>query len=99
MPFRTSLERSVPAWVGWVTIDPEGERPLYEQIASVLRGRILEGELLPGRPLPSEQAIKQEFGVSRGTARKAAGLLAADGLIRMSPGRGHYVVPEEERPP
>jgi GntR family transcriptional regulator len=81
-----------------VTIDPEGETPLYRQVAEILRARIVSGELAAGRPLPSEQSLRQTHGISRGTARHAAALLVAEGWVRTSPGRGHYVVPEGERP-
>lgn len=80
------------------TIDPEGETPLYRQVAEILRARIESGELASGRPLPSEQSLRQEFGISRGTARHAAALLVEAGWARTSPGRGHYVVREDERP-
>ena len=81
-----------------MTIDPEGERPIYQQLADVLREMIMSGELPAGRALPSEQVLRQIHGVSRGTARHAAALLVAEGLLRTSPGRGHYVVPAKERP-
>ena len=79
-------------------IDPEGETPIYQQVAEILRARIASGELVAGRPLPSENALRQEFGISRGTARHAAALLVQEGLARTSLGRGHFVVREEERP-
>jgi DNA-binding GntR family transcriptional regulator len=81
-----------------VTIDPEGERPIYQQLADVLRDMIMSGELPAGRPLPSEQVLRQTYGVSRGTARHAAALLVAEGLARTSPGRGHFVTRSDERP-
>ena len=41
--------------------------------------------------IPSEKQIEQEFGVARGTARKAIGQLRADGLVVTVAGRGSYV--------
>jgi GntR family transcriptional regulator len=64
------------------------------QVASILRARIESGELLPDRPVPSESQLQQEFGVARGTARKAIGVLREEGLVVTVMGRGSYVNPE-----
>jgi DNA-binding GntR family transcriptional regulator len=72
--------------------------PIYRQVAEILREMITSGELPAGRPLPSEQALRQTYGISRGTARHAAALLVEAGWARTSPGRGHYVIAEDERP-
>ena len=45
--------------------------PLYEQLAAILRRQIASGELAAGRPIPSEQALMDSYGVSRGTAAHA----------------------------
>jgi DNA-binding GntR family transcriptional regulator len=82
-----------------VTIDPLGETPVYQQLAGILRGRIASGEIRPGRPLPSYDRLMQEYGVARGTAAKAVGLLVSEGLARVVPGRGTFVVPGAERRP
>jgi GntR family transcriptional regulator len=79
-------------------IDPEGEQHIYRQVAEILRALIASGELVAGRPLPSENALRQEFGISRGTARHAAQLLVDAGLVRTSVGRGHFVIRPDERP-
>ena len=79
-------------------IDPEGEEPVYRQLASVLRARIVSGDLPAGRPLPSETTLMQETGLSRGTVKHAARLLVEEGWVRTSPGRGHFVIPADERP-
>ena len=75
-----------------MAIDHLGEVPLYLQVASVLRDRIRSGELEVGRPLPSLPQIMGEYEVSRGTARRAADLLAEEGLVRTVPGKGRYVI-------
>lgn len=71
--------------------DPLGPVPRYRQIAGILRARIESGELESGRPIPSEIAVQQEFGVARATARKAVALLRDEGLIMTVPGLGSYV--------
>jgi GntR family transcriptional regulator len=81
-----------------VGIDHEGELPLYEQLAGILRRQIASGELVPGRPVPAEPVLMERYGVSRGTAAKAVRLLRDEGLVRLRFGRGTFVVPEAERP-
>ena len=71
--------------------DPLAPVPRYRQIAGILRERIEAGELEPDRPIPSEAAIQQEFGVARETARKAVGLLREQGYVVTVPGLGTYV--------
>ncbi|GAA2845442.1 hypothetical protein Acy02nite_46860 [Actinoplanes cyaneus] len=72
-------------------IDHEGPTPLYVQVADAVAARINTGELLPNRPIPSENQLVQEYGVARGTARKAIQLLRERGLVITVVGRGTYV--------
>lgn len=78
--------------VDHVTIDPLGETPVYLQLAAILRERIRSGELQPNRPLPSYTALVQEYEVARGTAAKAVGVLVDEGLARIVPGKGAFVI-------
>jgi DNA-binding GntR family transcriptional regulator len=75
------------------TIDPDSAMPIYMQVANILRSRIESGELIPNRPVPSETQLQQEFGIARGTARKAIALLREQGLVVTVKGRGSYVHP------
>jgi GntR family transcriptional regulator len=75
------------------TVDPDSATPVYVQVADILRYRIEAGQLLPDRPVPSETQLQQEFGVARGTARKAIALLRDQGLVVTVKGRGSYVNP------
>ena len=74
-------------------IDHDGPTPLYVQIADTIEARIKAGELLPDRPIPSENQLVQEYGVARGTARKAIQLLRERGLVVTVVGRGTFVAP------
>lgn len=65
--------------------------PLYYQIETILRRKIQTGEFSPGGPLPSEDALKDEYEVSRITVRQALSLLEQDGLIVRQRGRGTFV--------
>jgi len=81
-----------------VSIDHEGDVPVYVQLAGILRARIMSGELAPRRPVPSKRTLMQEYGVAGGTVDKAVGILRDEGLVRTVTGRGIYVVPEADRP-
>ncbi len=75
------------------TVDPQSATPVYMQVAEILRARIESGQLLPDRPVPSETQLQQEFGVARGTARKAIAVLREQGWVITVMGRGSYVNP------
>lgn len=67
--------------------------PYYQQVADALAGQIAAGTLKPGDPIPSELRLQQEWGISRGTARKAVATLVERGLVVTVPQRGSYVKP------
>jgi GntR family transcriptional regulator len=75
-----------------VTIDPLGQTPVYQQLCQILRTRIASGELEVGRPIPSLVTLVQEYGVARGTAAKSVAVLVDEGLVRIVPGKGAYVI-------
>jgi GntR family transcriptional regulator len=68
--------------------------PLYYQIETILRQRILSGVLKAGMPFSNEEALQKEFGVSRITVRHALASLEKDGLIARKRGKGTIVSPK-----
>jgi DNA-binding GntR family transcriptional regulator len=58
-----------------------------DQVATVLRQRILNGELLPGTPL-QEAPLSASLGVSRNTTREATRILALEGRLHRNVHRG-----------
>jgi DNA-binding GntR family transcriptional regulator len=58
-----------------------------DQVASILRQRILDGELRPGMPL-QEVPLSSSLGVSRNTMREATRILSIEGLLKRSIHRG-----------
>lgn len=78
-------------------IDHDKPTPVYRQLVEILRARIYRGDLAPGSRLPSETELEQEFGLARGTIRKAVDTLRADGLAVTVKGKGSYVA--DELPP
>lgn len=67
--------------------------PLYQQVADAVQRRIEDGEFEPGQPIPSEKTLEQEYGVARGTVRRAVALLGERGLVVTIQGRGSFVKP------
>jgi len=65
--------------------------PLHRQLFLVLHDEIARGALAPGEPLPTEQALCDQFGVSRITVRRALADLADAGLIERRQGVGSFV--------
>lgn len=74
---------------------PETDRnlmlPIHEQISEALRSRIRSGELPVGSRLPAEATLMAEFGVARGTVRRALRTLAEQGIVQTLQGKGTYV--------
>jgi DNA-binding GntR family transcriptional regulator len=68
-------------------------RPLYEEVAELLRQRIFAGkasDMQPGAWI-DELKLAQEYGISRTPLREAIKVLAAEGLVTMKMRRGAYV--------
>jgi GntR family transcriptional regulator len=75
-------------------IDRESGRPLYQQLADILRSKIKDGSYPPGKLIPSETFLQGEYGLARDTIRAALDILRSEGLIMTYPGRGSAVVEE-----
>ena len=68
-------------------------RPLYEEVAELLRQRIFAprpNDMEPGAWI-DEMRLSEEFGISRTPLREAIKVLAAEGLVTMKMRRGAYV--------
>lgn len=63
----------------------------WRQIADAIAAEIRGGGFAPGEQLPTEAQFAVRFGVNRHTARRAIGVLAAEGLVRAAQGRGTFV--------
>ncbi|NYE18068.1 GntR family transcriptional regulator [Microbacterium immunditiarum] len=74
-----------------VSVNPlSGRRTISDEVLSVLRWRIITGELAPGDHV-AEERLAREFGVSRVPVREAVRTLQNEGLVRIEPYRGALV--------
>lgn len=68
-----------------------------EEIATVLRTKILDGTLQTGARIASERDLAEELSASRMTVRRAIEILEGEGLVTRYPGRGTFVGGMRER--
>jgi DNA-binding GntR family transcriptional regulator len=64
--------------------------PLVDRLASAIQGRVLSGDIPRGARLRQE-ALADEFGVSRTPVREALRKLQATGIVELLPNRGAVV--------
>jgi len=69
---------------------------LYQEVAERLRQRIYSHDLAPGTWV-DEQALADDYGISRTPLREALKVLASEGLVTLKPRRGCYVNEISER--
>lgn len=72
-------------------INRDSAAPPYRQLANLIEQRIRSGELAPGARVPSITTLAQEYGIAKGTARRALVELVNRGLIETTPGWGSFV--------
>lgn len=98
-PDRVPTVPSVPA-ASQVSTDPApvlrryAAAPMHLQLEQQMRTRITAGDWPIGARLPTEPELAAEWGVSRGTLRRALAALVADGLLEPVRGRGTFVTGE-----
>ena len=64
----------------------------YEEICDKIKYKIQQRIYVPNTPLPPENTLADEYGVSRITIRNALGRLIEDGYVYTIPGKGNYVL-------
>lgn len=68
------------------------KRTLADEVAGILRDRILTGRLKAGEPIRQEHVAK-ELGISRIPLREALSQLAAEGFVSLAAHKGAVVAP------
>ena len=78
-------------------IDHGAPLPPYRQLAAILVARIARGDWQPGRAIPSEARLVQEYGLARSTVRRAIAVLVEEGVLFVVPQRGTFVAERDRR--
>lgn len=74
-----------------INIQPAPKRRLADILYGQLLEQIMQGSLVLGQKLPSENALSKAFGASRPVVREALMRLQADGLVEARRGSGTYL--------
>ena len=72
-------------------LDKNTGKPIYMQICDVIRQQVIDGQLVPGRKLPSSRNYAIEIGVSRTSVVSAFEQLKAEGYLKSRQGSGYFV--------
>ena len=71
--------------------------PTYMRVADDLRSKLGTPGFEIGSYLPGEHEIAAQYNLSRGTIRRALGILETEGLLSRQPGRGTLILPPTAR--
>ena len=74
-----------------IIISNSAGTPIYEQICSQIKGKIISGELKEGGALPSIRLLAKELRISVITTKRAYEELERDGFLVTYPGKGSFV--------
>lgn len=81
-----------------MSLHPDAEGSLVEQVAKILRGSISSGELPAGTKMPTQRALSQIVGISRRTISFVYDLLQKEGYLVSRQGSGTWVAGAGEQP-
>lgn len=74
-----------------VTLDPQSNSPLHQQLYEELRRAILQGRLPPRQRLPSTRSLAKLLGISRTTVIQSYDRLLSEGYLQTVVGSGTYI--------
>ncbi len=74
-----------------IIIRNSSDQPIYEQISSQIRAKIISGGLSEGDALPSMRLLAKELRISVITTKRAYEELERDGFIYSVVGKGSFV--------
>ena len=66
--------------------------PIYQQIVDAVQEQISSGVLAEGQKLPTVRQLAEEMGLAKGTIKRAYDELERCGAIRMTQGKGTFVL-------
>ena len=75
----------------FLVISNSSQTPIYEQIATQIKDKILSGELSAGKQLPSIRGLAKDLRISVITTKRAYEELEHAGYVEMISGKGCFV--------
>lgn len=72
-------------------------KPLSEQVCELIETQIMNGDLVVGDKLPTENELAEIYKVSRTVIREATKILKEKGLLESYVGKGTFVVDKTDR--
>lgn len=79
-----------------IIISTNNSKPIYEQITTQIKEKIMTGELQTGDPIPSMRALAKAIHASVITVQRAYEDLQRDGFIDTTVGRGSFVAAQNK---
>jgi GntR family transcriptional regulator len=74
-----------------ITINPDDQRPIYQQVVDAIKAKIARGELNEGASLPPVRQVAADLGVNLNTIAAAYRELQGEGLLSVRHGSGAVV--------
>jgi DNA-binding transcriptional regulator YhcF (GntR family) len=75
----------------WVRVDPDGARPLFDQLRTQIIGGVRDGRLPPGTRLPTVRDLAQDLAMAVNTVARAYRELEAAGMLETRGRFGTFV--------
>ncbi|NDI34820.1 GntR family transcriptional regulator [Chengkuizengella sediminis] len=72
-------------------INKNSPLPIYYQLAELIKGKIVNGDMQAGDLIPSERQFSEQFHISRMTVRQAINNLVNEGYLYRHKGKGTFV--------
>lgn len=77
-----------------IYIDNRSGKPIYDQIYTQLKSKILSGELAADEALPSIRGLAKDLRISVITTKRAYDELEKEGFLYTVAGKGSFVAPK-----
>ena len=79
-----------------IIISNSSDKPIYEQVSSQIKNKIVNGTLEAGEMLPSMRALAKDLHISVITVQRAYEDLTRDGFIETVSGKGSFVASQNK---
>ena len=79
-----------------IIISNSSDKPIYEQVSSQIKNKLMNGTLEAGEMLPSMRALAKDLHISVITVQRAYEDLTRDGFIETVSGKGSFVASQNK---